>query len=424
MHKSLHLGLLTDIKRLFVVDETPNAETRATTWQYSWVGSKTNSGVVVNSETALSHAGVYACSKILAESVASLHLGLYAKNGDSVSLMEGDTRHRLVNKAPSELYKAFDFFSTAMLHICLHGNFYALIIRDGNRRPIELKILNPLNAVPDLDPDGKLWYRVAGERIPIRPKDVIHVKALSSDGLVGKSPITLFRESIGLGIATTKTQGSLWKNGTIMSGYLKHPAALSVSDVDNIHKNWTARYAGSENAGKTPVLQNGMDFVPLSMNPQDAMFIETARLSLQDICRLYRVPLHMVGDLERSTNNNIEHQSLEFVRDTVRPHLKNWEQELDEKLLFDTERQYRFFRFNVDSMLRGDTKSRAEYYTRALGGVSNPGFMTVNEVRALENLNPFPGGDSIYSPSMNNGADDSAQNNSDGINEPEPSEGA
>jgi HK97 family phage portal protein len=147
------------------------------------------------------------------------------------------------------------------------------------------------------------------------------------------------------------------------------------------------------------------------MKPADALFIETAKLSLQDIFRIYRIPMHMGGLLDRATNNNIEHQSLEFVRDTLRPILKNWENELDRKLLFDNEKMRLFFRFNVDAMLRGDTQSRAEYYQRALGSVSSPGWMTANEVRLLENLNPIADADTIYSPAMNNITPDAAPDN-------------
>jgi HK97 family phage portal protein len=176
---------------------------------------------------------------------------------------------------------------------------------------------------------------------------------------------------------------------------------MSSDQVIDIRENFRLNYSGKENAGKMPVLQGGMEYIPLTLKPSDAMFIETAKLSRQDICSIYRVPPHMIGDLERSTNNNIEHQSLEFVRDTLRPILKNWEQELNRKMLFQGEKTNKFFRFNVDALLRGDTQSRGEYFTRALGGVSNPAWMTQNEIRAIDNLNPIEGGDTLYSPSMN-----------------------
>ena len=418
------MGIIDNILRVFSQKQTGEQRSSLThpaEWMYTWFGGKpTRSGVNVNADTALTHAGVYACAKILAESVASLPVSLYITESDVTRELRNDTRTRLIGSEPSELYTSFDFRSTAMLHLALHGNFYAEIKRDGNMRPKELRIIeNPNWVRPELDSTGMLWYRIfdvqtsAGgymERTePLRPRDIIHVKGLSANGLEGKSPITVFRENIGLGIATTQTQGSLWKNGTLISGYLKHPGKLAPDQVQNLRDTWQSRYTGRDNAGKTPVLENGMEFIPLSLKPADAMFLETAKLSLHDVCRIYRIPPHMVGDLERSTNNNIEHQSLEFVRDTLRPWLKNWEQELNRKLLFDSEKSRMFFRFNVDALLRGDTKSRAEYFTRALGSVSNPGWMTPNEVRSLEKLNPIENGDTIYNPTLNNEAPDSIQ---------------
>jgi HK97 family phage portal protein len=414
------MGIISQIRGIFQ-SEQRNSLSHPAEWMYTWMGGKpTRSGVNVNGETALTHAGVFACAKILSESVASLPVALYIDTGEVVNELSNDTRTRLIGAEPSELYTSFDFRSTAMLHLALHGNFYADIIRDGNRRPVELRIIeNPNWVKPELDPEGRLWYRIFDQRstaggyvertLPVRARDIIHVKGISSNGIEGKSPITLFRENVGLGIATTQTQGSLWKNGTLINGYLKHPGRLAPDQAQNLRDSWQSRYTGRDNAGKTPVLEAGMEFVPLTLKPADAMFIETAKLSLHDVCRIYRIPPHMVGDLERSTNNNIEHQSLEFVRDTLRPWLKNWEQELNRKLLFESEKNRMFFRFNVDALLRGDTKSRSEYFARALGSVSTPGWMTPNEVRRLENMNPVTAGDTVYNPTLNNEQPDVVQ---------------
>ena len=425
------MALLDSLRDLFFIPEKRTAYSgleNPSSWLYTLLGgNKTSAGVNVNSESALSHAAVYACSKVLAESVASLPLELFLSSDTETKPLRFDSRYTLLNSEPSELYTSFDFRSAAMLHLCLHGNFYADIIRDGNRKPTELRILNPANVLPGLDPEGRLWYKIADRSLPVRPRDIIHIKGLSSDGLVGRSPIQIFKETIGLGIATTETQGSLWKNGMLTMGYLKHPAKMTADQVADIKENFKINHAGKDNAGKMPVLQGGMEYVPLTLKPSDAMFIETAKLSRQDICSIYRVPPHMIGDLERSTNNNIEHQSLEFVRDTLRPILKNWEQELNRKLLFDAEKPTKFFRFNVDALLRGDTKSRGEFFTRALGSVSNPAWMTPNEVREIDNLNPITGGDVLYTPTMNKStgpdttpAADDTNNEKDGSEEPAP----
>jgi len=414
------MSIATAIKRLFFVEERQTGTLQnPPEWLYSLLGgSKTAAGVSINSETALAHAAVFACSKVLSESVASLPLELFLSTGQETKVLTTDARYPLVNSEPSTLYTSFDFRAVAMMHLCLYGNFYADILRDGNRRPMELRVIDPRNVLPELDPDGGLWYKINGRRMPVRPRDILHIKGLSTDGIIGRSPIQVFKETIGLGIATTETQGSLWKNGMLTMGYLKHPAKMTTEQVADIKENFKINHAGRANAGKMPVLQGGMEYVPLTLKPSDAMFIETAKLSRQDICSIYRVPPHMIGDLERSTNNNIEHQSLEFVRDTLRPILKNWEQELNRKLLFDNEKAAKFFRFNVDALLRGDTKSRGEYFTRALGSVSSPAWMTPNEVRLMENMNPVDGGDTLYSPTMNNSADaapnaDDAQNMQD-----------
>ena len=424
----LHMGLIDTIRSAFSTTKETRASLQSPAdWMYSWFGGRpTKSGINVNTENALTHSGVYACAKILADSVASLPLSLYINTGEAINELPNDTRTRLVGSEPSELYTSYSFRHVAMMHLALHGNFYADIIRDGNRRPIELRIIeNPNWVKPEFDSEGKLWYRiydnyVQGRQIertlPVRPRDILHVKGVTTNGLEGKSPIAVFREQIGLGIAAIQTHGALWKNGAFMSGYLKHPGKLSPDQINNLRDSWQSRHTGTDNAGKTPILENGMEFVALALKPADAQFIETAKLSLHDVCRIYRIPPHMVGDLERSTNNNIEHQSLEFVRDTLRPWLKNFEQEYDRKLLFDSEKSRYFFWHNVDGLLRGDTKSRAEYFTRALGSVSTPGWMTPNEVRRLERLNPVADGDMMYNPTLNNSQPGgSTTDNADGI---------
>lgn len=378
-------------------------------------GTPTKTGISINQETALTHSAVYACIKVLGESVASLPVSLFRKSSIGSEALDSDGRSILISAEPSELYHSFDYRLTMMLHLGLHGNAYSLIIRNGNRVPIELRIINPGLVMPFVTPNGALFYKIDGISLPIAAKDMIHIKGLSADGLIGKSPIETFRETIALGIATTQTQGSLWKNGTLINGYLKHPLKIGPDEAERLRGSWASRYSGADNAGKTPVLENGMEFVPLSLKPADAMFLETAKLSRQDVCAIFRVPPHMIGDLERSTNNNIEHQSLEFVRNTLLPYLKMWEHELNRKLLFPGEKAKLFFRFNVEGMLRGDTKSRAEYYTRALGSVSNPGWMTVNEVRALENMNKIEDGEIVYNPSMNQQTDP-LQGNDNGTN--------
>ena len=400
--RQLVANFLTRIVNFFRPEQRASLQ-NPSQWMFDLWGQPTKSGIAINQETALAHTALFACLKVLGESVAALPLSLYQKTDEGSRMMEGDFRNTLASLEPSELYHSFDFRNTMMLHLGLHGNAYARIIRNGQNRPVELRILQPDQVLPFITPEGALFYKVANERLPLAPRDILHLKGVSTDGIVGKSPISVFRETIALGIATTQTQGSLWKNGTLINGYLKHPLKMTQDEGKRLSESWRARYSGIDNAGNTPVLENGMEFIPLSLKPADAMFLETAKLSRNDICAIFRVPPHMIGDLERSTNNNIEQQSLEFVRNTLLPYLKAWEMEFGRKLLFDGEKGRLFFRFNVDGLLRGDTKSRAEYYTRALGSVSTPGWMAPDEVRMLENMNILPdgAGSTVYNPTMN-----------------------
>ncbi len=353
-------------------------------------GPKTKSGVSVNSESILTHVAFYACAKVLGESLASLPLGKFRRDkGGNVEEMTSDPVHRLVNSEPSELYTSFTFRSTAMLHLCIDGNFYAEIIRNGIGRPSELRICeDPAMCTPYLDKNGALWYKLCHKEQLVRAADVFHVKGLSSNGLKGKSPLQLFRENVGMGLATTYAQSALWKNGTLSTGYLKHPSKLTPEQVNNMRDMWGEKYAGTENAGKPMVLENGLEYIPLTLKPADALFIETAKLSKEDMASIHRVPQHKIGLLERSTNNNIEHQGLEFRTDTMLPIALNFEQEYNRKLLFDSEKGTTFFRHNMDGLLIADSKSRADFLTKMF----NIGAYNSDEIRATNSMNPIPGG--------------------------------
>lgn len=359
-------------------------------WMYSMFGPKTKSGVSVNSESILTHVAFYACAKVLGESLACLPLGLFRKDKNgNVEEMVNDQRHRLVNSEPSDLYTSFSFRVTAMLHLCVDGNFYAEIIRNGIGRPVELIICdNPAACTPFIDKNRQLWYKLCHKEQLVPAANVLHVKGLSSDGLKGKSPLQLFRENVGMGLATTYAQSSLWKNGTLSTGYLKHPLKLTADQVSDMRAMWADKYAGTDNAGKPMILENGMEYVPLTLKPADALFIETTKLSKEDMASIHRMPPHKIGLMERSTNNNIEHQGLEFVTDTMYPHAKNFEQEYNRKLLFPSEKGDMFYRHNMDALMRPDSKSRAEFMVKMFG----IGAMSSDEVRAMNNMNPIPGG--------------------------------
>lgn len=383
--------------RLAVLESSENRSTLTSpdiiTLLSNFYGMPSKSGIAINEKTALSHSAVFACVNVLSQTIASLPLEVFeAKTNGDLEKSVGHAVHRLVNAAPNGFQTSYDFRSQGQLHLGLRGNFYALIVRDALYRPIELRPLDPRKVRPHLI-DWRIWYEVEGMKDIVSADDMIHVKGLSFDGVVGESPISVARETIGLGLAATDYSGKIFKNGAHISGVLEHPGKLTPEQHKNVKENWNGRNSGMEGVGSTPILEAGMKFVPISMTPQDSQFVQTAKLSIEDVARIYRVPLHLIGSLERSTNNNIEQQSLEFATHTIRPLVKSWEQELNKKL-FRTSEQGRFFvKFNLDAMLRGDIKTRTESYARLF----NIGVFSQNEIRRLEGMNGIGAeGDTYY----------------------------
>lgn len=352
-------------------------------------GGTTLAGATVNDRTALSISAVYACAKVLSESVASLPISLYRKNGDIIEVAQNRYEHFLISEEPSSLTTSYNFRSALMLHTSLRGNFYAFIERDGRGGAKALKIA-PVGCVSPFMHKGQLFYRVfpnsdygIDEMKVLMPYEVLHIANMSRDGIVGVSPITELRESMAMDMANRDNAAKIMKRGRV-DGVLQSPNKLTLEEGKSLKSQFSERVA----AGEFPVLQNGLEFRSIALTPADAEFIRTAQLTRQQIAAAYRVPLHMINDLERATFSNIEHQSLEFVKFTLLPWLKNIEAEFNRKLLPRELRSTHFFRFNVEGLLRGDLKSRIEAHTKAVQW----GLMNRDEVRAIENLNPIPGG--------------------------------
>jgi HK97 family phage portal protein len=362
-------------------------------WFVELFGASTKSGVQVTEETALGHSAVYACCNVLAETVASLPLEVYEKmpNGDN-RLAEDHPVFELVNSAPNGFQTSYDFRSAGQICLGLRGNFYARVVRDGMMRPERLRPLVGDSVRPVLVDGDQIFYVISGEKEPVAGDDIIHIKGISMDGVKGKSPIQCARESIGLGLSANNYSASLFSNGTRLAGYIEHPTKLTKEQADSLKDNWKANNTGIENAGGVAVLQGGMKFVPTSMTADDAQFVQTMKLSVEEIARIYRVPLHLIGSLDKATFSNIEQQSLEFVIHTVRPLVKRWEQELNRKLFRIDERKRFSVRFNLDALLRGDSRARAEFYTKLF----QVGALSSNDIRKREGMNPREGGDEYY----------------------------
>jgi len=369
--------------------------------RYSFFFGGTTSGKAVTERSAMQMTAVYSCVRILSETLAGLPLHVYRYSEDG---KEKDLTHplyRLLHDEPNPEMTSFVFRETLMGHLLLWGNAYAQVIRNARGEVVALYPLTPNRMTVDRDKNGSLYYtylRSEGDspslgkssQVILAPSDVLHIPGLGFDGLVGYSPIAMAKNAIGLAIATEEYGAKFFANGAAPGGVLEHPG--TIKDPQKVKESWNSAYQGSSNAHRVAVLEEGMKYQPIGISPEQAQFLETRKFQINEIARIFRVPPHMVGDLEKSSFSNIEQQSLEFVKYTLDPWVIRWEQSMYRVLLSESEKKDHFIKFNVDGLLRGDYQSRMNGYAI---GIQN-GFMSPNDVRMLENLNRIPveqGGD-------------------------------
>jgi HK97 family phage portal protein len=358
---------------------------------YSFFFGGTASGKTVNERTAMQTTAVYACVRILAETIASLPLNVYRSTDNGKEKAIDHQLYYLLHDEPNPEMTSFVFRETLMSHLLLWGNAYAQIIRDGRGRILALYPLLPDRMTVDRTTDGQLYfeYRKDTGYVILRPEDILHIPGLGFDGLVGYSPIAMAKNAIGMAIATEEYGGKFFANGASPGGVLEHPGV--VKDPARIRESWNAVYQGSGNAHRIAVLEEGMKFQSIGIPPEQAQFLETRKFQTEEICRIFRVPPHLVANLDKATFSNIEHQSISFVVHTIRPWLVRLEQGMNKALLRPSEKGQYFVGFVVDGLLRGDYASRMQGYAI---GIQN-GFLSPNDVRTLENMNTIEHGD-IY----------------------------
>ena len=358
-------------------------------------GQQSNSGVDVDEESALKISTVYACVKVISETIASLPLNLLKEltNGDSEKAKQHPL-YTILKDVPNSEMSSFTFREMLMTNLLLWGNAYALIKRNKNGEITELYPLKSKNMVVERDAiTNAIKYTYTNNRgitKTYNPKQIFHIPAFSFDGIIGVSPITYAREAMGLALATEEFGARFFGNGARPGGVLEHPGVLK--DPDKLRDSWNKVYQGTANSHKVAVLEEGMKYHEIGMSPEDSQFLQTRSFQISEICRIFRVPPHMVGDLSRSTFSNIEHQSIDFVVHTIRPWLVRWEQAIVRSLLNEEERTIYYAKFNVDGLMRGDFVTRMNGYAIA----RQNGWMSANEIRALENMNKIPadqGGD-------------------------------
>ena len=360
---------------------------------YSFFFGRTTSGKSVNERTAMQTTAVYACVRILAEAIAGLPLHTYRYKPDGGKEKALDhSIYYLLHTEPNPEMTSFVFRETLMSHLLLWGNAYAQIIRDGAGRVLALYPLLPNQMTVDRTASGQLFYEYrtdTGTAI-LRPEEVLHIPGLGFDGLIGYSPIAMAKNAIGMAIACEEYGASFFANGANPGGVLEHPGV--VKDAKRVRESWNSVYQGSANAHRIAVLEEGMKFQAIGIPPEQAQFLETRKFQINEIARIFRIPPHMVGDLEKSSFSNIEQQSLEFVKYTLDPWVSRWEQAIQKALFLPSEKRVLFAKFNVDGLLRGDYQSRMNGYSV---GRQN-GWLSANDIRELEDMNSIPeeeGGD-------------------------------
>ena len=371
-------------------DKPRNAISAAPTFFFG----SSNAGKSVNPKNAVQLSTVYACVRVIAETIASLPLAVYEETETGSHKATEHPLYRILHDEPNHEMTSFVLREVMLSHLLLWGNSYCQIIRTGKNHIAGLYPLLPDRMEVDRDSKtGALIYTYTtteGNAVKLKPSDVLHIPGLGFDGIMGYSPIALEKNAIGLGIAAEEYGSTFFKNGARPSGVLTHPN--TVRDPKRLRDNWNATYGGSSNGGKVAILEENMSFTPISLPNNEAQFLETRRFQVEEICRIYRVPPHLVGNLDRATFSNIENQSIDFAVHTIRPWLVRIEQAMNRALFADSEKAgspggRRFYvQFNLDGLMRGDYKSRMEGYAIA----RQNGWMSANDIRALENLNPIP----------------------------------
>lgn len=363
---------------------------------YSFLFGRTTSGKPVNERTAMQTTAVYACVRILAEAVASLPLHVYEYQDDGgKKLVHDHPLYYLLHDEPNPEMTSFVFRETLMSHLLIWGNAYAQIIRDGAGRVLGLYPLLPDKMDVQRDDKGNIYYvysRNSDENpmfkeygnIKLKAEDVLHIPGLGFDGLIGYSPIAMAKNAVGMTLACEEYGASFFANGANPGGVLEHPGVLK--DPSKVRESWNSVYRGVSNAHKIAVLEEGMKYQQIGIPPEEAQFLETRKFQINEIARLYRIPPHMVGDLDKSSFSNIEQQSLEFVKYTLDPWVIRWEQSLQRSLLLPGEKGKYLIKLNVDGLLRGDYQSRMNGY--AVGRQN--GWFSANDIREMENMNPIP----------------------------------
>ena len=373
----------------------PASEARHFNWDDGGgsIGSRNPSGVRVDPETALRSTVVLACARVLAESIAGLPLQLLRRLPDrGKEIAREHPLYRILHDAPNSWQTSFEWREQSMLHLCLWGNAYSEIRPGAAGAVTELWPLHPSRMKVERIENGRLRYKYreeSGSETVYNQDQIMHLRWLSDDGVNGMVPVELARDAIGLARACEIHGAAFFGNGARPGVVLSTDNTLSAEAAEQLRNNWERMHRGAANSSRTAVLTGGLKPVELGGNNQEAQFLEARRFQVEEVCRLYRCPPHLVGDLTRSSFSNIEQQSIDFVQHTLLPWLRRFETSIVRDLISDP--QY-FAEFDTRGLLRGDAAARASYYQT----LWNLGVASINEIRRWENLDPVDGGDTRF----------------------------
>lgn len=382
-------------------------------WWRSIIGGKTAAGVDVSETKALQSTAVYACVKLLSETIATLPLFLYQRlKPRGKERAQNHDLYHILHDSPNPEMSSADFRGSLQGHIELWGNAYAEIEYDKNSRLRALwplrpdrvkvgritgKIITEQNLPDRMEGDLYYQYTASNGEIFILPSyRVFHVPGFGFTGLKGYSPIAMARQAIGLALATEEFGARFFGNGARPGGVLEHPKTLTKEAQDRLRASWNEMHQGLSNQHRIAILEEGLSYKQVGINPEDAQFLETRKFQTNEICRFFGVPPHLIGDQEKSTSwgTGIEQQNIGFLEYTLRPRLVRWEQRIYLRLIYPEDRQEYFAEHLVDGLMRGDSAARAEYFTKRF----NTGSLSPNDIREIENQNPVEGGDMTFVP--------------------------
>ncbi len=394
-------------------------------------GFPTTTGIDINDTSAMGVMAVYAAVRLLSETIGSLPGHVMRETDKGKEKARSHPLYRIIHEQANPEQTAMEWRETAMAHLLLRGNHVSEKQLDGGGRVVALWPIHPDRVRVERDgTNGPLVYLVkvppTNVEVRLAANRVLHLRGLGSNGITGYSPLAIGRNAIALALAAQEYGARLFKNDTKPGGVLEHPGKLSTPAYDRIKASIEQEHQGLTNAHRMMILEEGMTWNQVGINPDDAQFLESRKFSVTEIARLFNVPPHLLRDLERATFSNIEHQGIDFVVNSLRPWLVRFEQRMKIDLLSESDRVAHFIKFNVDALLRGDIKTRYEAYQM---GKQN-GWINADEIRELEDMNPLPDGlgEDYWQP-MNLGvvgeiADPPPTDRKPALNEPAPIEEA